>query len=135
MVEANTYPGPINNDGKQRKGQPQRKIDKGRQRDELSSQEGVIRGEPVVSSVRNEWLEVPDRKRARIIVEKATDQSKDVAEDQEYSGRNSPPKRQESWPTIEQASNHYRCRENVDEDEVVGQEDGERGWHHVAVIF
>jgi hypothetical protein len=54
MVEANTYPGPINDDGKERKGQPQRKIDKGRQRDERSSQEGVIRGEPVVSSVRNE---------------------------------------------------------------------------------
>ena len=54
MVEANTHPSPINDDCKQRKGQCHRNIDKTHQHDERRSQEGVIRGEPVVSSMRNE---------------------------------------------------------------------------------
>src|ERR671926_1399869 len=100
VVYASIHPGPIDDDCKQREGQSPRNTDKSHQRDERRSHEGVIRGEPVVSNVRNERLEVLDRKRARIVVEEAPDLSKVIAEYQEYSGRNSPPKCYESWPTI-----------------------------------
>lgn len=135
VVYASTHPGRIDDDCKEREGKSPSSIDKSHYRDERRGQEGVIRGEPVISSVRNEGLEVPSDKRARIVVEEASGLNEEEAKHPDHGGCYRPPKRKESWPTIEQVCNYYRSRENVEIDQVVGQEDGEGDWYHLARVI
>ena len=101
VVYTSTHPGRIDDDCKQREGKSPSSIDKSHYRDERCSQEGVIRGKPVISRVRNEGLEVPNHKRARIVIEEASGLNEEEAEHPDHSGCRRPPKRRASWPTIE----------------------------------